>query len=99
MTRKLGLMFLLFCASIVPAAADADPAEPVDASADLLGPVQAPAPRRSNTNITVDSSELNPFIVNEEDRRKKEDRLVFYRDEAVNVDINDDGDPNLNMQF
>ena len=48
------------------------------------------------TNISVDSSQLEPFGPSKND---KEGRLTFYRDENVAVDVNDDAEPNMNMQF
>ena len=50
-----------------------------------------------STHIVIDSQDLQPFSDGEP--RDKEERFAFYRDEKVSVDLNDDGDPNLNMQF
>ena len=48
------------------------------------------------TNIQVSSEEVEPFSF---ETKKKEDRLTFYKDKDVAVDLNDDAEPNLNMQF
>ena len=49
-------------------------------------------------HVTVDSTELEPFSLNEKTEPKNE-RAVFYSDEKASVDINDEGEPNLNMHF
>ena len=50
------------------------------------------------TDIKVDSAELDSFSI--DDRLKvKDEKLRFYKDENVSVDVNDDGAPNMNMRF
>jgi hypothetical protein len=50
-----------------------------------------------STNITVDSSELEPFGSNEDSAR--EERLKFYEDEYTAVGFNDQGDPAVEKRF
>ena len=56
-----------------------------------------PSPRKS-TNVTVESSQLEPFSINEK-TEPKDKRAVFYSDQNSSVDINENGEPNLNMHF
>ena len=51
-----------------------------------------------STNVIVSSSDLEPFSLNEK-TESKEKRLSFYSDDKANIDINENGDPNLNMHF
>ena len=51
-----------------------------------------------NTRLTVASSDLEPFSLNEKTEPKNK-RAVFYSDQNSSVDINEDGEPNLNMRF
>ena len=55
------------------------------------------SPHKS-TNVTVESSQLEPFSINEK-TEPKEKRAVFYSDQNSSVDINENGEPNLNMRF
>ena len=56
-----------------------------------------PAERKS-TNVKVDSSDLEPFSINEK-TEPKEKRVTFYSDQNSAVDVNENGEPNLNMRF
>ena len=58
-----------------------------------LGPIS-----HKSTNVTVKSSELQPFSINEETEPKNK-RTVFYSDQNSSVDVNENGEPNLNMRF
>ncbi|MBI2095096.1 MAG: hypothetical protein HYT89_02890 [Candidatus Omnitrophica bacterium] len=50
------------------------------------------------TNVSVDSRELEPFSI--EDKKKGEDeKFYFFREGDTAMDINEDGDPNLNFRF
>ena len=51
-----------------------------------------------STNITVSSSDLEPFSLNKK-TESEEKRPTFYSDDKANIDINENGDPNLNMHF
>ena len=53
---------------------------------------------RKNTNIAVSSSDLEPFSINEKSGIREE-QTVFYSDDKVNMDINEDSEPNLNLRF
>jgi len=55
------------------------------------------SPRKS-TNVTIDSAQLEPFSINEK-TEPKDKRAVFYSDQNSSVDINDNGEPNLNTRF
>ena len=57
----------------------------------------APPPHK-NINVTVESSQLEPFSIDEK-TEPKEKRAVFYSDQNSSVDINENGEPNLNMRF
>lgn len=53
---------------------------------------------RKSTNVTVSSSDLEPFSLNEK-TESNEERHKFYSDDKTSIDVNEDGDPNLNMHF
>lgn len=56
-----------------------------------------PSPGKG-THVTVESSELQPLSINEK-TEPKDKRVVFYSDKDSSVDINENGEPNLNMRF
>ena len=51
-----------------------------------------------NTNVTVTNSDLEPFSLNDK-TEPKEGRPTFYSDQNASVDINENGEPNLNTRF
>ena len=55
------------------------------------------SPHKS-THVTVESSELQPFSINDK-TEPKDKRTVFYSDQNSSVDVNENGEPNLNMRF
>ena len=55
------------------------------------------APHKS-TNVTVESSKLEPFSIDEKTEPENK-RATFYSDQNSSVDINENGEPNLNMRF
>ena len=56
------------------------------------------ASSRKSTNVTVDSSKLEPLSIDEKTQPKNK-RPTFYADQNSSVDINENGEPNLNMRF
>jgi hypothetical protein len=46
----------------------------------------------------VDSRELEAYSLDEK-LGVKDERLTFYRDGEAAIDVNEDGEPNLNMRF
>ncbi|GEM_PF-6086387 len=50
------------------------------------------------TNLSVDSGDIEDFLLKDK-TKDKDDRLVFYRNKDMAVDINDTGDPNMNLRF
>lgn len=54
---------------------------------------------RKGVMMTVDTEETGLVSLNERMGSGEEDRPVFYRDEAIAVDINEEGEPNLNTRF
>lgn len=57
----------------------------------------APEPKKRNTDIQIESSHEDLSFLNQEN--KKKERFRFYSDQKASIDINEDGDPNLNMRF
>ncbi len=51
-----------------------------------------------STNVTVDSSNLEPFSLNEK-TGSKEDYAASYSDQNSGIEVNDKGESNLNMRF
>ncbi len=51
-----------------------------------------------NLKITVDSTQLDEKSLDEK-TEPKDKRVVFYSDKDSSVDINENGEPNLNMRF
>lgn len=51
-----------------------------------------------STNVIISSSDLEPFSLNKK-TESEEKRPTFYSDDKANIDINENGDPNLNMHF
>ena len=50
------------------------------------------------TNVQIDSSELEPFSLDKK-TEPKEKKPVFYKDDKVALDLNENSEPNLNMRF
>ncbi len=51
-----------------------------------------------NTNVQVDSRDLEPFSL--DDRLgQREEKFHFYKDNDKTVGFNDDGEPNVSMRF
>ena len=84
LVRSVGFLFCAF-ALVCLASAQSEAAEP------------SPSPHK-NIHVTVESSQLSPFSINEK-TEPKEKRLVFYSDQNSSVDVNDNGEPNVNMRF
>ena len=62
-----------------------------------LGSLRADGPVSKGPNVQVDSRDIAAFsTVNKKD---KEERLSFYRDDSTSVGFNDDGEPNVNMRW
>ncbi len=63
---------------------------------------QALASEASSTqkgpNVKIDTADLGLISLNEK-TEPKEKRPVFYADGNTSLDINEDGDPNINMRF
>ena len=53
---------------------------------------------RKGPNVRIDSSELEPFSLNEK-TEPREKPAVFYSDQNSSVELNDDGEANLNTRF
>lgn len=51
-----------------------------------------------NTNVQVDSRDLEPFSLDDRLGRHEE-KFHFYKDNDKMVGFNDDGDPNVSMRF
>ena len=49
-------------------------------------------------NVKIDSSELEPFSLNEK-TEPKEKPPVFYSDQNSSIELNDNGEANLNTRF
>lgn len=60
-------------------------------------PAPEPEPKKRNTDIQIESSHEDLSFLNQEN--KKKERFRFYSDQKASIDINEDGDPNLNMRF
>lgn len=68
------------------------------ASLIAAGGAAAASVSHKSTNVTVASSDLEPFSLDEK-TEPKEKGIVFYSDQNSSVDINENGEPNLNMRF
>ena len=55
------------------------------------------APSRG-TNVSVDSRELEPFSIKDQEKDKDE-KFYFFREGDTAMDINENGDPNMNFRF
>ncbi len=57
----------------------------------------SPSPHKS-TNMTVESSQLEPFSIDKksEPKYKPDDT---YSSQNAGIDVNENGEPNLNMRF
>ncbi len=80
-------IFLLFLGGVFIAAS-------AGASTD---PAKAPLSSHRSTNITVTSSELEPFDLNR--KTDAEERIKFYQDENTVVGFNDQGEPGVGTRF
>ena len=56
----------------------------------------ASAEEGRGTDIVVTSHEVS---LDDATSRRKDERFTFYKDDQVAVDLNENGDPNMNMQF
>ena len=56
----------------------------------------AAAPK--GTNVSLDSREFEPYSIDEK-LDVKDKSPAFYRQGEAAIDIDEDGDPNLNMRF
>ena len=52
---------------------------------------------KKNINVTFSSDDLEPFDINK--KTEPEERTTFYSDPNANIDVNENGEPNLNMRF
>lgn len=50
-----------------------------------------------STNITVDSTDLEPFAL--ETKEESDERIQFYNDGEVVAGFNEDGDPHIGRHF
>lgn len=51
-----------------------------------------------NVNVRMESEERKDLsFINEE--KKREERVTFFKDDNAAIDINSEGEPNLNMRF
>ncbi len=55
-----------------------------------------PARAEHSTNFRITSDEVE-HVINQ--KAEPEEKPIFYQDEKVTVGINDNGDPNVGMQF
>ncbi len=60
------------------------------------GPCEA-AQASAGVNVQVDSTDLEPYSIDK--KTDPEERAVFFKDENAALEINEDGDPSLNMRF
>ena len=49
------------------------------------------------TNITVDSSDREPFSLNK--KTETDEKPVFYKDENITMGFNEDAEPNISSRF